>query len=205
VTVSVKRARFLAQKDISYHNSHAGDSKIGDTVPEKSLKGRSVSNRVILKDDGLCEPLNYVSIDFPYGEKSIAKFRFKYRSHSAFSPRCVVNKLAILYHADQTIGDLQIEGIIPRSPSPTPLKDLDLDGMTREEAIGELRRRRALESSPPRVKRERAATIAIDICDNDDDDGNNDEDVTITSMAPVNKRQRTSNAADIDTIDLTDD
>lgn len=103
-------------------------------------------------------------------------------------------------------GDLQIEGIIPRTPSPAPLDELDLDTMTREQAIEALRQQRESQqaSSSVRVKRERAPTMVI-YDDGSDDEEGDEGGVSITSVGPVKKRQRTSADSGIDLIDLTDD
>lgn len=110
-------------------------------------------------------------------------------------------------YAKDFAGDLQIEGIIPRSPSPEPAEELDYENMTREEAIEALRQQRAHAAPTTRIKRERAATLAIDLSDddNENDDDGDEGGVSITSVGPVKKRHRTYNDSGINIIDLTDD
>lgn len=82
-------------------------SKIGESVPERALKGRSISNRVIMKDAGICPPQGTTKFEYLYGREPFVKFDFKYRSHSMYSLAAMVE------FANVFIEDLQIEGIIP--------------------------------------------------------------------------------------------
>ena len=101
--------------------------------------------------------------------------------------------------------DLQIEGIIPRSPSPVPLEDRDPDQLNLEEMRQLLHRIREREASAARVKREgdnqlkreRSTTI---IDGNDDDD---DDEIEVTAGPP--KRRRTFDDSAVEIVDLTGD
>lgn len=78
--------------------------------------------------------------------------------------------------------------------------------MTREEAIEALRKQReqqASSSSSVRVKRERAPTLVIYDNGSDDEDEDDEGGVSITSVGPVKKRQRTSADSGVEMIDLT--
>lgn len=98
-------------------------------------------------------------------------------------------------------GDLEIEGIIERAPSPVPLIDRDPDDLTPDELREQ---NRLLRQSRPSVKvkkefkrekraRQRSATLS------DDDEG----DVTI--MSENNKRRRTrASMENAEVIDLSD-
>lgn len=212
VTVWVTRARRTGTGRPRDDSSRAAQPTIGGSVSEKALKGRSISSRVTMKDAGFCPVRATAVMDYPYGTQPHAYFTFKYRSRSKCSHQCPPCHLAPndMYHADMVAGDLQIEGIVPRSPSPEPLDDLDLENMTREQAIEALRQQRTQGGPSSRVKselkRERGATQVIDLSDDDDDDDDDEGGVSITSAGPVKKRQRTSaHDSGIDTIDLTDD
>lgn len=209
VSVSVKRCKILGSngpKKDSFIAPHTDDS-----IPEKALKGRSISNRVTLKDAGTCAPRGSATVGYPWGKSSVVKFRFKYRSHRKCSPRFCrgcCQAVPCVYSSNRSIGDLQIESIIPRSPSPPSLDELKPENMTREQAIEAVRRQRAQGATTTRVKRERATTLVIDLSDDDDDDDGDEGDeggVTITSEGPAKKRARPSNDSGVDMIDLTDD
>lgn len=86
VTIALKRGKILGRHE-PQSNSGQIPSQTYDSVPEKALKGRSISNRVTLKDAGTCAPIESVSFDYIYGRYSLAKFTFKYRSHSTCSSR----------------------------------------------------------------------------------------------------------------------
>ena len=114
-------------------------------------------------------------------------------------------------------GDLQIEGIIARSPSPVPLEDRDPQDLSAEEArelVRRMRRMRAcgtpgvkLENQPKQeksIKRQRS----IDLRDEDGEDGEGGEDdITIVSINPATrgKRTRLGHSPDVEVLDLTGD
>lgn len=106
--------------------------------------------------------------------------------------------------ADQNAEDLQVEGIIERSPSPVPLEERDPEELTAEELRELVRRSRAEKATVAKVKREikrekrtreRSATLS--------DDGQGEGDVTF--MSESSKRQRTRESMEgAEVIDLDD-
>ena len=98
--------------------------------------------------------------------------------------------------------DLQIEGIIPRSPSPVPLEERDPDTLTPQEAREVIIRMRAREQNTVKIKQEfkrekrRHSAVSAETGDNDEEEG----DISITGEFDRRKRARPEN-----TIDLTAD
>jgi len=91
-------------------------------------------------------------------------------------------------------GDLQIEGVIARTPSPSLLEDRDPDSLTAEEARGLVRRMRAQQDKQVRVKREkRSCSVTHD-----------SDTATVASEKRRRKRARASHDSRIDVVDLTD-
>ncbi|KXT08934.1 hypothetical protein AC579_9359 [Pseudocercospora musae] len=161
-------------------------SAFASNVPEKCLKGKAISSHATLGPQELrmARPVRTVPVYYPYG-RAFASYIFKYRSKR----------------------DLQIEGIIPRSPSPTPLEDRDPDDLTPEEARELIRRMRDREKHQAfikkeikREKRDRSDTVNLD--DESDDDG---VLVTGEGAAPARKRARASTDSGVECIDLTGD
>ncbi|KAK5174647.1 uncharacterized protein LTR77_001729 [Saxophila tyrrhenica] len=152
----------------------------GKALPEKVLKGRAISSQVSL---GQPELLNYVptvsSLNWPYGKKPFATYAFRYRSHR----------------------DLQIENIIPRSPSPVPLEDRDPEFLTLEEARELLRRNREKDAEQARTKEEK---VRVKKEKRDRESFENDDDLAITGENQANKRTRLSTDSGIEIVDLTD-
>lgn len=100
-----------------------------------------------------------------------------------------------MYHS----GDLQIEGIIPRSPSPTPLEERDPNDLSPEEARELVHRMRERDmQNNIKIKKEKRnhANVAQD---------DEDEDEVTISEAPARKRHRGSTDSGIEVIDLSDD
>ena len=95
------------------------------------------------------------------------------------------------------IGDLQIEDMIPSTPTPTPLEERDRNDLTLEEARELLRLKRTQESNAVKVKKEKRRRAAED---DDQDDG----EMTITEERKA-KRARESTDSGIEIVDLTDD
>lgn len=116
-------------------------------------------------------------MDYPWGRNPFATFTFKYRSRK----------------------DLQIEGIIPRSPSPVPLEDRNRDTLTAEEAreLVKIQRQKLLDQA--RVKKEKREREDDEEGEDADDDG----DVTVTGER--SKRPRLSNDSGIQVIDLSNE
>jgi hypothetical protein len=106
-----------------------------------------------------------------------------------------------LTHASHT-EDLQIEGIIPRSPELEALEDRDPDTLNVGEARELVRRLQARKDSESWVKKEKheqEPTVLVDDEDDDDDDGG----VTILEEGPARKRARMSGDSGVVIMDLT--
>ena len=101
-----------------------------------------------------------------------------------------------------TSGDLQIEGVIPRSPTPVPLEERDPDDLTAEEARELLRRMRQREQEQVEIKKEGKKKRARSPTFGGDSDV---EEVSVTGEGPSRKRSRPSTDSGIEIVDLTDD
>ncbi|KAK5688699.1 hypothetical protein LTS10_000677 [Elasticomyces elasticus] len=147
-------------------------------LPEKCLKGRAVSHSAKLGErKAVTVAISSQPGSFPYGEKPFAKYTFKYRSKR----------------------DLQIEGVLPRTPSPVPLEERDPDSLTAEEARELVRQMRATQKDNVQVKREKRERSGTALDDDDEDD------VRASSESRGRKRQRRSTDSAIDVVDLMDD
>jgi len=104
--------------------------------------------------------------------------------------------------SNHDLGDLEIEGIIERAPSPGPLIDRDPAELTPDELREQnrlLRERRPTVNIKKEFKREKRARQRSVTLSNDDEGG-----VTITSVN--NKRQRTRESMEnAEVIDISDD
>ena len=101
---------------------------------------------------------------------------------------------------DTLLEDLQIEDIIPRSPSPVPLEERDPDDLSPEEARELIRRLRTQGGETAvKIKKEKRGRPVEDDTDDDDDD-----DVEVTEQRAA-KRTRLSTDSGVELIDLTDD
>ena len=118
-------------------------------------------------------PTTYVSVEYPWGPDPFATYTFKYRSHR----------------------DLQIEGIIPRSPSPVPLEERDPDTLTPEEARELIRIQRQQLQDRAKIKKEKR--------EREEDEDAGDGEVRMTGEQ--RKRQRTSTDSGIEVIDLSNE
>lgn len=107
-------------------------------------------------------------------------------------------KQSHIWHSDTVTEDLQIEGIIPRSPSPAPLEERDPATLNADE-LRQLLARRNAELKDVKVKREKRERPSIDL---DEDDEDEDALVVTDSRS---KRRRTSRDSGIEVVDLTDD
>ncbi|KAF2677306.1 hypothetical protein K458DRAFT_163912 [Lentithecium fluviatile CBS 122367] len=153
--------------------------KIG-TIPEKALKGRAVSSQVVLGDRETIRPFTTVSTTDLDGGKPFATFKFKYRSRSA----------------------LQSLLVIPRSPSPVPLEERDINTLNPEEMRELLKRQKEREEAARKiktegVKREHTRDSVLTVSGDEDD-----EEVSFVSE----KRRKlnfTIDEAGVETIDLT--
>ncbi|GAB7360129.1 hypothetical protein MBLNU230_g7892t1 [Neophaeotheca triangularis] len=140
-------------------------------VPEKALKGRAISQRAGYAPPVPHTPGDCLTCAYAWGKEPFAKFVFKYRSRR----------------------DLQIEGIIPRSPSPTPLEDRDEASLTVEEARELVRRQR-------REKRDTATLVSDD--ESGDDDGDGVFEVE-RQGGPTSKRLKTCRDPGVEVVDLS--
>lgn len=94
--------------------------------------------------------------------------------------------------------DLQIEGVIPRSPSPVPLEERDPDDLSPEEARELIRRMRTQGSEGAvKIKKEKRSRPV-------EDDGEDDDEVEVTGQH-ASKRSRLSTDSGVELVDLTDD
>ncbi|CAK3999070.1 Hypothetical predicted protein [Lecanosticta acicola] len=177
-TVKVALTRCIRMEQLDINEKRGREANESKTISEKSLKGRAISNRISFAAKEKCRTANYHAATYPFGKKPFAEFKFKYRSRR----------------------DLQIEGILERSPSPTPLEERDPDTLTREELRQLLDRRNHELQDYNRIKREkRERSVTTGGAADDDDD-----DVTFTGSGP-SKRHRVSDDSGVDIIDLTDD
>ncbi|KAL1583153.1 hypothetical protein WHR41_07916 [Cladosporium halotolerans] len=158
-----------------------------DGIPEKALKGRAISHHTELGPAKQATVGGIYDASYPYGSDPIATFVFKYRSHK----------------------DLQVEGIIERSPSPVPLEDRDPETLTPEELREQNRLLRARQEAINNIKsevkqearkRKRQRSVTVGREQHDDTDEGDEGDVTFTGVSGRRKVPRPE-----DIIDLIDD
>ncbi|KAH4107673.1 hypothetical protein HBH46_051040 [Parastagonospora nodorum] len=102
-------------------------------VPEKALKGRALTHQTKFRAPKPTMASKVVTTDYVDPRKiPFTTFNFKYRSRHA----------------------LKALMIVPRSPSPAPLEDRDIDTLTPEEMRQLLRRQREGGQAPQAVKQE---------------------------------------------------
>ncbi|KAI7562134.1 hypothetical protein KC343_g6154 [Hortaea werneckii] len=158
-----------------------------NAIPEKCLKGRAISSQAVLGAGKPCTGHSSIHATYPYGKQPFATYVFRYRSHR----------------------DLQIEGIIPRSPSPEPgvrLEERDPATLSAEEArelVRILRERhgrriQVKDEIRDEIKREGAKRANSQIAAVEDDD-----DLTVLSEGRSSKRMRGATDEVVDCIDLT--
>ncbi|CAK1364259.1 hypothetical protein CB0940_12244 [Cercospora beticola] len=182
--------------------THTNDSQstasqdVSASIPEKCLKGRAISSRASLGAvEQRAHKVNYANLKYPYGITPFAKFTFKCRSRR----------------------DLQIEDIIPRTPSPAPLEQRDPNTLTLEESRELLRRllqRKEQREQKQQIeikkegqkikkegqkKRERSETVEAEV--DDEDEGG----IVVTGEGPARKRGRQSTDSGVEIVDLTAD
>ncbi|KAF1921825.1 hypothetical protein BDU57DRAFT_545226 [Ampelomyces quisqualis] len=105
-----------------------------DEVPEKALKGTAISHQVLLRDPIPTGGSSFLISDYVDPDRRpFLTVNFKYRSRAALK--------SLL--------------IIPRSPSPVPLEERDVDSLSLEETRELIRRQREREAAALAVKRER--------------------------------------------------
>ncbi|RMY32185.1 hypothetical protein D0866_06780 [Hortaea werneckii] len=153
-----------------------------EAIPEKCLKGRAISSQAVP-----CTGSSRAEATYPYGSQPFATYVFRFRSHR----------------------DLQIEGIIPRSPSPQPgipLEERDPAALSAEEArelIRILRERhgeriQVKDETSPEIKYEGVKRARSQMTGLEDDD-----DLMVTGEGPSSKRARGATDEVVDCIDLT--
>ncbi|PPJ51979.1 hypothetical protein CBER1_10695 [Cercospora berteroae] len=128
--------------------------------------------------------IKYLNQEYPYSTSAFATFTFKCRSRT----------------------DLQIMGVMPRSPSPVPLEERDPNTLTLEESRELVRRMREREreqqteikkeGQKKSAKRARSETLEAD---------SDDEAVLVTGERPAQKRSRQSTDSGVEIVDLTED
>ncbi|KAI7350601.1 Pkinase-domain-containing protein [Hortaea werneckii] len=159
-----------------------------NAIAEKCLKGRAISSQAILGAGTPCTEGHRIEATYPYGSRPFATYVFRYRSHR----------------------DLQIEGIIPRSPSPqpgVPLEERDPATLSVEEArklVRILRERhggriQAKNELRPEIKHESVKRTSSQMAAVEDND-----DLMVTGEGPSSKRMRRATDEVVDCIDLTD-
>ncbi|EFQ92434.1 hypothetical protein PTT_10464 [Pyrenophora teres f. teres 0-1] len=130
ITIKVFRVKHIRG---SNNGSLPMSTTTQENVPEKALKGRTLSHQSSLRPAVICPPTT--TAEFTYVDplkKPFAVFNFKYRSRAALK--------SLL--------------IIPRSPSPVPLEERDINSLTAEESRELIRRLRERDEAAPLVKRE---------------------------------------------------
>ncbi|KAF2171726.1 hypothetical protein M409DRAFT_17962 [Zasmidium cellare ATCC 36951] len=172
ISIKLRRCRAISSKAPLYTEIE----DVGkDSVPEKGLKGRAISTQATLGTREKVQDVAIQDVAFPYGTRPFAEFTFKYRSRK----------------------DLQVEGIIPRSPSPVPLEDRDPATLNADELRQLLERRNEELKKFSNIKTEKRERPTPTLNDNDDDE------LIITEHS--SKRRRTSHDSGIEVVDLTDD
>ncbi|KAI7237766.1 hypothetical protein KC330_g3005 [Hortaea werneckii] len=130
-------------------------------VPEKNLKGQAITHQTA------------------YGQE------FRQGRVSNFTIRCTGEPFAIFEFRYRSHAALQSMGILPRSPSPIPLEDRNIEDLNQEEMRELLRRQqRQRESSGVAIKREIKRERSEFEDDDDDDDGDDVEIVDRPEKKP---------------------
>ncbi|KAF2622226.1 hypothetical protein BU25DRAFT_415384 [Macroventuria anomochaeta] len=180
------KAFFVAVQQTSSVVDRALDNNIREVgkIPEKALKGRSLSHQTSLRAPQAIAKFSTATCDYiDPARKSFATYTFKYRSRDALK--------SLL--------------IIPRSPSPVPLEDRDVDTLSAAEMRELLRRQREREADARAIKQERGIKRELN-CEQSSTytDDTDDDEISIVST----KRRRenyliTVNENGVEEIDLT--
>ncbi|KAK5125704.1 hypothetical protein LTR85_011978 [Meristemomyces frigidus] len=178
IEVALYRVVKIAPSTIQ-HREHRRDFQGVErhSIPEKCLKGRAISSQAAFSNPEPTRPTTHWDVVYPYGRKPFAEFHFKYRSRK----------------------DLQIEGIIARSPSPVPLEERDPEDLTPEELREQVRLLRAREERRVMVKPEKREHSTLS------GDGEDHVDLTTSNGTRDRKRHRTSHDSGVEVVDLTGD
>jgi hypothetical protein len=141
-----------------------------------------------------------LKVAYPYGKVPSVTYVFQYRTRSKFQVRNSSSRVV----ANNSTGDLEIEGIIERAPSPVPLVDRNPDDLTPDELREQnrlLRERQPSVKIKQEFKREKRARQRSATLSNDDDDEGG-----VTFVSETNKRRRTRESMEnSEVIDLSDD
>ncbi|GIZ45787.1 hypothetical protein CKM354_000894000 [Cercospora kikuchii] len=192
---------YWVRKTAGTHMNDANSTASRDvaaSIPEKCLKGRAISSRASLGAvEQRANKVIYANLKYPYSTTPFAKFTFKCRSRR----------------------DLQLEDIIPRTPSPAPLEQRDPNSLTLEESRELLRRLLQREQQRgqqqlievkkegQKIKKEcqqsnkRARSATIEASAHGEDEG----EIVVTGEGPARKRGRQSTDSSVDIVDLTED
>ncbi|KAF2013667.1 hypothetical protein BU24DRAFT_452510 [Aaosphaeria arxii CBS 175.79] len=178
IKVSVHYVQNLVPKNTQKRDK----SNIQDIGPlsEKSLKGKALSHRVEFSEaKPTTRTTNSKSCTYVDPQKHPqATFLFRYRSKNA----------------------LQAAYVIPRTPSPVPLEDRNLDELNLEEARELLKRQRERDEAAKAIKQERGIKRERVESEGQSDD----EDVHLISSKKAKAEHRsTVNERGQETIDLT--
>ncbi|KAF9693595.1 hypothetical protein EKO04_008533 [Ascochyta lentis] len=175
----VKDIRSVPTVDYSPTNIN----KIGK-IPEKALKGRTLSHQTSLQAPEPQAPRTICEFDYvDRKRRPLATYTFKYRSRDALK--------SLL--------------LIPRSPSPVPLEDRDIDTLSPEELRELVLRQRDRDAAARAfkqeagVKRERTCERSSTLAGDDDDD---EPSVVSTKRRRENYRT-TITESGVEEIDLT--
>ncbi|KAF2441889.1 hypothetical protein P171DRAFT_434489 [Karstenula rhodostoma CBS 690.94] len=153
------------------------------TIPEKALKGRALSTQTEYGPQEAVHPFTVLTTKKLYDGKPFAEFNFKYRSRK----------------------DLKALLIIPRSPSPVPLEDRDIDSLNAEEMRELLRRQKERQKADDNHKIE---SVAVKKEHNTTrnrlltDPGSEDDEILFVSSSKRRKLASTVDANGVETIDL---
>ncbi|KAI7287300.1 hypothetical protein KC345_g728 [Hortaea werneckii] len=179
-----RTGKTIPAEQANLHVRHAEQN----AIPEKCLKGRAISSQAVLGAGKPCTGSPSIQATNPYGPVPFATYIFRYRSHR----------------------DLQIEGIIPRSPSPQPgipLEERDPATLFIEEArelVRILRERHGgriqlKNEVRPEIKHESVKRARSQMTGSEEND-----DLMVTGEGPSSKRTRVTTNEAVDWIDLTD-
>ncbi|RMZ32136.1 hypothetical protein D0859_03748 [Hortaea werneckii] len=179
-----RTGKTIPAEQANIHVRHAEQN----AIPEKCLNRRAISSQAVLGAGKPCTGSPSIQATNPYGPVPFATYIFQNRSHR----------------------DLQIEGIIPRSPSPQPgipLEERDPATLSIEEARELVRilrerhggRMQVKNEVRPEVKHESAKRTRSQMAAVEEDD----DDLTVLSEGRSSKRMRGATDDVVDCIDLT--
>ncbi|KAI7321151.1 hypothetical protein KC326_g2385 [Hortaea werneckii] len=188
ITVKWYRAKVNLRKSYTANPSPESGPLVGGQLPEKNLKGQSVTHHTT------------------YGAERVAR-RSGYRARSEYHFDRVGEPFAVFEFKYRSRGALQSLGLLPRSPSPIPLEDRSIEDLSLQEARELLRRQQGrLASNEASVKREgikrEIKRERIEYGDDNDNDGGGGIEIV---DRPEKRRRLNANGAGTDVIDLCSD